>query len=135
MRTTGYAVQSPTVLIRGGELLLNPSDAELATAVGLTVAPDPGAVYDLLVVGAGPVGLAASVYASSEGLRVATMDAEGTGGQIGTTSRVENYLGFPAGVSAPSPPPALCCRHSGSEPASSCPAPPSGTMSRTDSMW
>jgi thioredoxin reductase (NADPH) len=91
--------QSPVVLIRGGELLLSPSDAELAAAVGLTAAPDPGAVYDLLVVGAGPAGLAASVYASSEGLRVATMDAEGTGGQIGTTSRVENYLGFPAGVS------------------------------------
>ncbi len=91
--------QLPAVLMRGGELLLNPSDAELATAVGLTVAPDPGVVYDLLVVGAGPAGLAASVYASSEGLRVATMDAEGTGGQIGTTSRVENYLGFPAGVS------------------------------------
>jgi thioredoxin reductase (NADPH) len=91
--------RSPVVLMRGGELLLNPSDAELASAVGLTTAPDPGAVYDLLVVGAGPAGLAASVYASSEGLRVATMDAEGTGGQIGTTSRVENYLGFPAGVS------------------------------------
>jgi thioredoxin reductase (NADPH) len=91
--------QSPAVLVRGGELLLNPSDAELGSAVGLTVAPNPGTVYDLLVVGAGPAGLAASVYASSEGLRVATMDAEGTGGQIGTTSRIENYLGFPAGIS------------------------------------
>jgi thioredoxin reductase (NADPH) len=91
--------QSPAVLMRGGEVLVNPSDAELASAVGLTAALDPGAVYDLLVVGAGPAGLAASVYASSEGLRVATMDAEGTGGQIGTTSRIENYLGFPAGVS------------------------------------
>jgi thioredoxin reductase (NADPH) len=91
--------QSPAVLMRGGELLLNPSDAELATAVGLTAAPDPATVYDLLVVGAGPGGLAASVYASSEGLRVVTVDAKGTGGQIGTTSRVENYLGFPAGVS------------------------------------
>ena len=92
-------VQSPAVLMRGGELLLDPSDAELAAAVGLTTAPDPGTVYDLLVVGAGPAGLAASVYASSEGLRVATMDAVGTGGQIGTTSRIENYLGFPAGIS------------------------------------
>jgi thioredoxin reductase (NADPH) len=91
--------QSPAVLMRGGELLLNPSDAELAAAVGLTAVPDPRAVYDLLVVGAGPAGLAACVYASSEGLRVATMDAVGTGGQIGTTSRIENYLGFPAGVS------------------------------------
>ena len=91
--------QSPAVLMRGGELLLNPSDGELATAVGLTTAPDPATVYDLLVVGAGPAGLAASVYASSEGLQVVTVDAAGTGGQIGTTSRVENYLGFPAGVS------------------------------------
>jgi thioredoxin reductase (NADPH) len=91
--------QSPAVLMRGGELLLNPSDAELARAAGLTAEPDPGTVYDLLVVGAGPAGLAASVYASSEGLRVATMDAAGTGGQIGTTSRVENYLGFPVGIS------------------------------------
>ena len=91
--------QSPVVLMRGGELLLNPPDAELAAAVGLTAAPDPGTVYDLLVVGAGPAGLAASVYASSEGLRGATMDGVGTGGQISTTSRVENYLGFPAGVS------------------------------------
>ena len=91
--------QSPAVLMRGGEFLLNPSDGELASAVGLSAAPDPGSVYDLLVVGAGPAGLAASVYASSEGLRVATVDAVGTGGQIGTTSRVENYLGFPTGVS------------------------------------
>ncbi|HEX4655799.1 MAG TPA: cyclic nucleotide-binding domain-containing protein [Streptosporangiaceae bacterium] len=91
--------QSPAVLMRGGELLVNPSDAELASAAGVTVAPDPGTVYDLLVVGAGPAGLAASVYASSEGLRVAALDAAGTGGQIGTTSRVENYLGFPVGIS------------------------------------
>jgi thioredoxin reductase (NADPH) len=91
--------QSPVVLMRGGELPLNPSNAELAAAVGLTAVPDAGTVYDLLVVGAGPAGLAASVYASSEGLRVATMDAEGTGGQIGTTSRIENFLGFPVGVS------------------------------------
>jgi thioredoxin reductase (NADPH) len=91
--------QSPTVLMRGGELLINPSDGELARAAGLTAAPHPGTIYDLLVVGAGPAGLAASVYASSEGLRVATMDAAGTGGQIGTTSRFENYLGFPVGIS------------------------------------
>jgi thioredoxin reductase (NADPH) len=91
--------QSPAVLLRGGEFLLNPSDGELAKAVGLTSVPDPDTAYDLLIVGAGPAGLAASVYASSEGLRVAIMDAEGTGGQIGTTSRVENYLGFPTGVS------------------------------------
>jgi thioredoxin reductase (NADPH) len=91
--------QAPAVLMRGGELLFNPSEAELARATGLARAPEPGTVYDLLVVGAGPAGLAASVYASSEGLRVATLDAVGTGGQIGTTSRIENYLGFPVGIS------------------------------------
>jgi thioredoxin reductase (NADPH) len=91
--------QSPAVLMRGGELLLNPSDTELARATGLAGAPEPGTIYDVLVVGAGPAGLAASVYASSEGLRVATLDAVGTGGQVGTTSRIENYLGFPVGIS------------------------------------
>ena len=91
--------QAPAVLMRGGETLLNPPDAELARAIGLASAPEPGTVYDLLVIGAGPAGLAASVYASSEGLRVATFDTVGTGGQIGTTSRIENYLGFPVGVS------------------------------------
>jgi thioredoxin reductase (NADPH) len=93
------AAESPAVQMRGGELLVNPSDEQLARAAGLTVAADPDAVYDVLIVGAGPAGLAASVYASSEGLRVATMDAVGTGGQIGTTSRIENYLGFPVGIS------------------------------------
>jgi thioredoxin reductase (NADPH) len=91
--------QSPVVLLRGGEPLLNPSDAQLASAVGLTAAPDAEALLDLLVVGAGPAGLAAAVGAASEGLRVAVLDSVGTGGQIGTTSRIENYLGFPVGIS------------------------------------
>jgi thioredoxin reductase (NADPH) len=92
-------IQSPVVLLRGGEPLLNPSDAQLASAVGLTGAPGAEALLDLLVVGAGPAGLAAAVCASSEGLRVAVLDSVGTGGQIGTTSRLENYLGFPVGIS------------------------------------
>jgi thioredoxin reductase (NADPH) len=91
--------QSPVVLVRGGELLINPSNRELAQAAGLNPTTEPGVVYDVIVVGAGPAGLAASVYASSEGLRVVTLDTAGTGGQIGTTSRFENYLGFPVGVS------------------------------------
>jgi thioredoxin reductase (NADPH) len=71
----------------------------LAQAAGLVTTPEPSAIYDLVVVGAGPAGLAASVYASSEGLRVATLDAVGVGGQISTTTRFENYLGFPVGIS------------------------------------
>jgi thioredoxin reductase (NADPH) len=91
--------QSPAVLLRGGDLLVNPSNRELSQAVGLNPATEPGVIYDLIVVGAGPAGLAAAVYASSEGLRVVTIDTAGTGGQIGTTSRFENYLGFPVGIS------------------------------------
>jgi thioredoxin reductase (NADPH) len=91
--------RSPAVFLRGGPVLVNPSNAELARAVGLSAAPEPSTVYDLVVVGAGPAGLAACVYASSEGLRVATLDALSAGGQIGTTTRFENYLGFPAGIS------------------------------------
>jgi thioredoxin reductase (NADPH) len=91
--------QSPAVLLRGGDLLVNPSNRLLAQAVGLNPVTEPGVIYDLIVVGAGPAGLAAAVYASSDGLRVVTIDTAGTGGQIGTTSRVENYLGFPVGIS------------------------------------
>jgi thioredoxin reductase (NADPH) len=91
--------ESPVVQLRGGELLVNPSHAELARAVGLVTVPDPTVVYDLVVVGAGPAGLASCVYASSEGLSVAAVDAVGPGGQIGTTTRFENYLGFPVGIS------------------------------------
>jgi thioredoxin reductase (NADPH) len=90
---------SPVVWLRGGDLLVNPANVELARAVGFVTAPDPTVVYDLVVVGAGPAGLAASVYASSEGYSVAAIDAVGTGGQIGTTTRFENYLGFPVGIS------------------------------------
>jgi thioredoxin reductase (NADPH) len=85
--------------LAGAQLLINPSNVELARAVGLVTSPDPAFVYDLVVVGAGPAGLAACVYASSEGLSVAAIDAVGTGGQIGTTTRFENYLGFPVGIS------------------------------------
>jgi thioredoxin reductase (NADPH) len=90
---------TPTVLLRGGEVMANPTNIDFARAVGLTVSPEPSSVYDVIVVGAGPAGLAASVYTSSEGLRVATLDGLSAGGQIGTTTRFENYLGFPAGIS------------------------------------
>jgi thioredoxin reductase (NADPH) len=91
--------ETPIVVMRGGELLRNPTNAELARAAGFGSRPASDAVYDLVVVGAGPAGLAASVYGASEGLTTATIDGAGVGGQIGTTSRIENYLGFPVGVS------------------------------------
>jgi thioredoxin reductase (NADPH) len=91
--------ESPVVLLGGSAALLNPSNAALAQAAGISAEPVSGRVYDLLVVGAGPAGLGAAVYGSSEGLRTAAIDAVAPGGQASTTSRIENYLGFPAGVS------------------------------------
>src|SRR5215470_16954407 len=90
---------TPVVLMRGGEVLRNPSNSELARAAGLGTAAVPQKTFDVAVVGAGPAGLAASVYGASEGLATAAIDGLGVGGQIGTTSRIENYLGFPVGVS------------------------------------
>jgi thioredoxin reductase (NADPH) len=91
--------ETPIVVMRGGELLRNPSNAELARAAGFGSCPTPNTTYDVAVIGAGPAGLAASVYGASEGLATAVIDSGGVGGQIGTTSRIENYLGFPVGVS------------------------------------
>ena len=90
---------TPVVLMRGGEVLRNPSNGRLAHAAGLDTAALPHKIFDVAVVGAGPAGLAASVYGASEGLATAVIDGMGVGGQIGTTSRIENYLGFPVGVS------------------------------------
>src|SRR5215467_1893036 len=90
---------APVVLMRGGEVLRNPSNSQLARAAGLGTAAVPPKIFDVAVVGAGPAGLAASVYGASEGLATAVIDGLGVGGQIGTTSRIENYLGFPVGVS------------------------------------
>jgi thioredoxin reductase (NADPH) len=92
--------QGPVVLVRGGKLLRNPDNAELAGAIGLHVSRLPvEKTYDLVVIGAGPGGLAAGVYAASGGLRTAILDAEAVGGQAATSARIENYLGFPAGLS------------------------------------
>jgi thioredoxin reductase (NADPH) len=90
---------TPVVLSGGTGVLRNPSNARFARAVGITSEPAPGRTYDLLVIGAGPGGLAAAVYGASEGLATAAVDAVAAGGQASTTSRIENYLGFPAGVS------------------------------------
>src|SRR4051794_29937475 len=91
--------ETPVVIWRGREVLRNPDKAELARAIGLRAAATHREVCDLVVVGAGPAGLAASVYGASEGLTTVTLDAVATGGQAATSSRIENYLGFPAGLS------------------------------------
>jgi thioredoxin reductase (NADPH) len=91
--------QTPVVIAGGGQTLHNPSNAELGRALGLASADSPPALCDVVVVGAGPAGLAASLYAASEGLDVLGIEAVATGGQAGTSARIENYLGFPAGVS------------------------------------
>ncbi|HEX7827959.1 MAG TPA: FAD-dependent oxidoreductase [Mycobacterium sp.] len=95
----GVTAKDTPVVIWGGAVLRNPSNAELARRVGLSV-PDavPGEA-DVVVVGAGPAGLGAAVYAASDGLTTAAMERIATGGQAGTSSRIENYLGFPGGIS------------------------------------
>ncbi|MBL8660923.1 MAG: FAD-dependent oxidoreductase, partial [Rhodospirillales bacterium] len=87
------------VVIADGAPLKNPGNAELAEALGLTIAIDPEHRFDVAVVGAGPAGLAAAVYAASEGLDTIVLEAVAPGGQAGTSSKIENYLGFPTGIS------------------------------------
>ena len=90
----------PIVLCpQGGELLRNPTEIQLARCLGLVGPIDPNRVYDVAIVGAGPAGLAAAVYAASEGLSVLMLDCRARGGQAGASARIENYLGFPTGIS------------------------------------
>jgi len=89
----------PVVVCRGGELLKNPSNADVAQCLGMNAPAADDGVHDLLIIGAGPAGLAAAVYAASEGLDVRIVDTFAPGGQAGTSSRIENYLGFPTGIS------------------------------------
>jgi thioredoxin reductase (NADPH) len=91
--------QLPIVLCPQGQLLRNPGENELARCIGLVRPIDPDHVYDVAIVGAGPAGLAAGVYAGSEGLSVLVLDCRSRGGQAGTSARIENYLGFPTGIS------------------------------------
>jgi thioredoxin reductase (NADPH) len=88
----------PIVLCPSGELLRNPSEDWLARSLGLVGPIDPNKIYDVVIVGAGPAGLAASVYAASEGLSVLVLDCRAFGGQAGASARIENYLGFPTGI-------------------------------------
>jgi len=89
----------PIVLCPTGQLLRNPSEDQLARCVGLVGPIDADRLYDVVVIGAGPAGLATSVYAASEGLSVLAIDCRSFGGQAGASSRIENYLGFPTGIS------------------------------------
>ena len=88
----------PVVITADAEVLVAPSDAELASHVGLPTTPSAD-FYDLIVIGGGPAGLGAAVYGASEGLRTVLVERMATGGQAGQSSRIENYLGFPDGVS------------------------------------
>ena len=88
----------PVVITPDGTVLRSPNEAELAGVAGLTVEPQSD-FYDLIVVGGGPAGLGAAVYGASEGLRTVLVERDATGGQAGQSSRIENYLGFPDGVS------------------------------------
>jgi thioredoxin reductase (NADPH) len=90
--------QMPMVLCPGGQMLRNPGEMELARCIGLVRPIDPTRVYDVAVVGAGPAGLATAVYAASEGLSVLVLDCRAFGGQAGASARIENYLGFPTGI-------------------------------------
>lgn len=89
----------PVVICGAGEVFKNPDNRSLADCLGINGAPDDSVVHDVIIVGAGPAGLAAAVYAASEGLDVRMVDTLAPGGQAGTSSRIENYLGFPTGIS------------------------------------
>ena len=89
----------PLMLCPNGALLRRPSEAQAGACLGITPELDPGRLYDVAVVGAGPAGLATAVYAASEGLSVLVLDQRAIGGQAGASSRIENYLGFPTGIS------------------------------------
>jgi thioredoxin reductase (NADPH) len=89
----------PIVMCVDGQMLRNPSENQLARCIGLTHALDATKLYDVAIVGSGPAGLAAAVYATTEGLSVIVLDCRAFGGQAGASARIENYLGFPTGIS------------------------------------
>jgi thioredoxin reductase (NADPH) len=89
---------TPVVVLQDGRAFVDPSNVEIANALGARTRPGPG-IYDLIVVGGGPAGLSAAVYAESEGLRTALIEPTAMGGQAGTSSMIRNYLGFPRGIS------------------------------------
>jgi thioredoxin reductase (NADPH) len=88
----------PIVFCPNGEMLRNPDETALARCIGMVEAIDPNTLYDVAIIGAGPAGLAAAVYAGSEGLKTLVVDGHAFGGQAGASARIENYLGFPTGI-------------------------------------
>ncbi len=88
----------PVVVCRGETLLRNPTNEEVATVLGLTPQLDDSAIQDVVIIGGGPSGLAAAVYGASEGLRTLVLESCAPGGQAGSSSKIENYLGFPTGI-------------------------------------
>lgn len=93
------ATLAPQVVLLDGRILVKPAIYDLADELGITEIPETGKLYDVAIVGAGPAGLAAAVYAASEGLSTIVVEENAPGGQAGTSSKIENYLGFPTGVS------------------------------------
>ena len=99
LRSLGVkAEETPIIACPGGQVRRNPSNEELASCLGIK-RPIEKKLYDMVIVGAGPAGLAAAVYGASEGLRTLLLDTTGPGGQAGTSSKIENYMGFPTGLS------------------------------------
>jgi thioredoxin reductase (NADPH) len=99
LRETGIGAGDLPVVIATASVLRNPTPGELSSFLGLTLENLPQRCFDLLVIGGGPAGLAAAVYSASEGLSTLGVDSTAPGGQAGTSSRIENYLGFPMGIS------------------------------------
>jgi thioredoxin reductase (NADPH) len=89
----------PILICPNGALLRHPSNSDAGVGLGITPSLQSGAEFDVVIVGAGPAGLAAAVYAASEGLSVLILDSRSYGGQAGASARIENYLGFPTGIS------------------------------------
>ena len=98
LQSCGVSTDEPVITLRDGRTFVNPTNVELADALGARTRPGSG-VYDVIVVGGGPAGLSAAVYAESEGLRTALIEPTAIGGQAGTSSMIRNYLGFPRGIS------------------------------------
>ncbi|TMN25514.1 FAD-dependent oxidoreductase [Pseudoxanthomonas sp. X-1] len=94
-----HAEELPLMICPNGTVLKRPTNLAAASCLGMTPELDPGVVHDVIVVGAGPAGLATAVYAASEGLSVLVLEQRAIGGQAGASSRIENYLGFPTGIS------------------------------------
>jgi thioredoxin reductase (NADPH) len=110
------------VVLYDGTVLVDPADDELAEALGASTHPARSR-YDVAIVGGGAAGLAAAVYAASDGLSTVLVEQEAWGGQAGTSSKIRNYLGFPWGVGGPNSPSGRTVRRSSSEPSTSSPAP------------